>query len=169
MCCKSYIPDLYHKVIIQEHLRRSPGVHVELSSHTALGTAVRAARNRAAWSQQELADRSGVSRVLVARVERGLGNPTWETVVRLASVLGMRLEATWEGEPASRALQRRRREPRTVVESKVLEKQHAGQKSAPAVGHNAPQVAVSSEPAYVRDAVPEPVDLAELVARTRRP
>jgi hypothetical protein len=59
----------------------------------------------------------------------------------------MNLEATWEGEPALRALQ----------------------KSAPAVGHNAPLVAVSSEPAYVRDAVPEPVDLAELVPRTRRP
>lgn len=75
MCCKSYLPDVYHKVIIQEHLRRSPGVYGELSSHLALGTAVRAARKRAAWSQQELADRSGVSRVL-ARVERGLGNPT---------------------------------------------------------------------------------------------
>ena len=169
MCCKSYILNLYHKVIIQEHLRRSPGVHVELSSHTALGTAVRAARKRAAWSQQELADRSGVSRVLVARVERGLGNPTWETVVRLSSVLGMRLEATWEGEPASRALQRRRREPRIVVASKVFEKQHAGQKSASAVGNNAPPATVSLEPAYVRDTAPEPVDLAELVARTRRP
>lgn len=69
--------------------------------------------------------------------------------------------------PASSALQRRRREPRTVVASKVFEKQHAGQESASAVGHNAPQGVVSSEPAYARDAVPEPVNLAELVARTR--
>ena len=73
MCCKGNILGSYRKVTIQEHRQRSRVVHVELSSHTALGTAVRAARKRAAWSEQELADRSGVSRVLVARVERGLG------------------------------------------------------------------------------------------------
>jgi transcriptional regulator with XRE-family HTH domain len=166
---KSADVDLYHKVSIHEFRRRSLGAHVELSSHASLGTAVRAARKRATWSQQELADRSGISRVLVARVEGGVGNPTWETVVRLASVLGMRLEVSWEGEPATRALLPRRRQRRPVAVGRVGEKELLAQGNASNGEHIASQGSLPAEPATLRDEIPEPVDLVELVARTRRP
>ena len=94
---------------------------------------------------------------------------SWLIALEFPAFSWLEASADWEGEPASRALRPRRREPRTPVAIQVFEKQHAGQKCASAVGHRAPQVAVSSEPAYVGDAVPEPVDLAELVARTCRP
>jgi hypothetical protein len=105
----------------------------------------------------------------VARVEGGVGNPTWETVVRLASVLGMRLEVSWEGEPATRALLPRRRQRRPVAVGRVGEKELSAQANASNGEHIASQGSVPAEPPTLRDEIPEPVDLVELVARSRRP
>jgi transcriptional regulator with XRE-family HTH domain len=68
---------------------------VEVGSSAALGSAVRAARRAAKLSQQELADRAGMSRVSVARLEAGVTSPTWDSVLRVASVLGMKFDVTW--------------------------------------------------------------------------
>ncbi|HYG84470.1 MAG TPA: helix-turn-helix transcriptional regulator [Verrucomicrobiae bacterium] len=43
-------------------------------------------------TQTELAERAGVSRMVVARIESGTSNPTLETVSKVASALGKELK-----------------------------------------------------------------------------
>ena len=43
-------------------------------------------------TQAELAEKAGVSRVVVARLESGTTNPTFETVSRVAGALGKELK-----------------------------------------------------------------------------
>src|SRR5689334_11845992 len=89
-------------------MRYTGGV-MEVTSAAALGSAVRGARRSANLSQQELADRAGMSRVALARLELGETNATLESVLRLANVLQMRLELTWEpGEVEVRQMPRKR-------------------------------------------------------------
>lgn len=75
---------------------------MKVQSQAGLGQAVRAARTKNGWSQQDLADRAGFSRQSMVALERGEGNPRWETVLRLLSALGMELELTF-GEPTDQA------------------------------------------------------------------
>ena len=51
------------------------------------GKALRACRTRQRLTQEELAERSGLSHKFIGEIERGLGNPTIETVSRIASAL----------------------------------------------------------------------------------
>lgn len=67
---------------------------MELNSQRSLGTAVRAAREAQSMSQLELANLAGVSRVTVTKLELGKANPTWESVLRVSEVLGLRLSAS---------------------------------------------------------------------------
>lgn len=39
-------------------------------------------------TQAQLADQAGVSRMVIARLESGISNPTLETISKVASVLG---------------------------------------------------------------------------------
>lgn len=50
------------------------------------------AREALGWTQEDLAVQSGVSRPLVAHIERQARNPDLKTLVRLASALGVRME-----------------------------------------------------------------------------
>lgn len=43
-------------------------------------------------TQSEVAEKAGVSRVVIARLESGNTNPTFETVSRVAGVLGKELK-----------------------------------------------------------------------------
>jgi transcriptional regulator with XRE-family HTH domain len=54
-----------------------------------LGAALRAARGRQRLTQEELAERSGLSYKFIGEIERGSGNPTIETIDRLAEALGV--------------------------------------------------------------------------------
>lgn len=54
------------------------------------GDALRAARNDAGLSQEELAFRAGVDRTFVSRAERGVRQPALATVFQLAQGLGIR-------------------------------------------------------------------------------
>lgn len=45
------------------------------------------------WSQQEIADRSGLTKRTVNRVERGRGVPTLKTAAALSAVLDVPIEA----------------------------------------------------------------------------
>jgi transcriptional regulator with XRE-family HTH domain len=56
-----------------------------------IGIAVRHARSNADLSQEELANRIGKSAEAVSNIERGLALPTIETLLSLASVLGVPL------------------------------------------------------------------------------
>jgi transcriptional regulator with XRE-family HTH domain len=53
---------------------------------------IREARQSAGLTQVELAERAGVTQPVIARLERGGGNPTFETLERVLHAAGRRLE-----------------------------------------------------------------------------
>lgn len=53
---------------------------------------VRSARKQAGLTQAELAERAGVTQSVIARLERGAGNPTFLTLERVLHAAGRRLE-----------------------------------------------------------------------------
>jgi transcriptional regulator with XRE-family HTH domain len=66
--------------------------------HAALGEAIRQLRLEAEMSQEQLAEAAGTDLTQVGGVERGVRNPSYTTLLRLAGALG-----TSVGEMASRA------------------------------------------------------------------
>src|ERR1700722_9622528 len=62
---------------------------VELGS--AIATVVERARQERGWSTQELADRSGVSRSMISKIEREAVQPTAVLLGRLSGALGLTL------------------------------------------------------------------------------
>ena len=54
-----------------------------------VGANVRKSRERLQWSQEELADRSGIHRTYISGVERGIRNPTVIIIAVLADTLGV--------------------------------------------------------------------------------
>ena len=89
-----------------------------------IGRRVRAARTARAWTLDDLAERSGVSRRMVVNVEQGVSNASIATLLRLSTSLGISLASLvamsepvalsvsrkdehhvfWEGERGGRAL-----------------------------------------------------------------
>lgn len=73
---------------------------------SAFGKAVRAVREELGWTQEDLAERSGLSRPYIVRIEAGERNLTMNTVDRVAKALGRttselyRLAEGLEGEEA---------------------------------------------------------------------
>lgn len=57
----------------------------------ALGGAIRQLREKAGLSQEELADRAGLSRGWVSEIESGRKSPMWRTVEQLAAGLDVRM------------------------------------------------------------------------------
>lgn len=55
------------------------------------GEEIRQARNAKSWSQQDLADKAGVSRPSVARVESGQQGVSTDTLQKIAKALGLQL------------------------------------------------------------------------------
>ena len=73
----------------------------------ALGAIVRRTRQRMGLSVEALAARSDLSAGLISQLERGRGNPSLQTLSRLAAALGTRLVALLQsaqrrGEPQGR-------------------------------------------------------------------
>lgn len=64
-----------------------------------LGANVRRARERRGWSQEELADRSGIHRTYISGVERGARNPTIRIVASIATALELPAAALVEETP----------------------------------------------------------------------
>ena len=56
-----------------------------------LGLNVQRLRRAKGWSQEEMADRSGLHRTYISAVERGVRNPTVTVVAKLAAALGATL------------------------------------------------------------------------------
>jgi len=54
-----------------------------------VGATLRALRRGHGWTQEQLAERAGLSYKFVGEIERGSGNPTLGTLVRLAQALGV--------------------------------------------------------------------------------
>lgn len=59
------------------------------AEHAALGEAVRLARVEAGLSQEALADAAGLHITVLGDVERGVGNPEYATLVKLARALNV--------------------------------------------------------------------------------
>jgi len=55
--------------------------------HAALGEAVRTLRRKAGRSQEELADAADTDLTQVGGIERGVRNPSYTTLLRLAAAL----------------------------------------------------------------------------------
>ena len=65
-------------------------LHAYISLHMSEQTTLRAARERAGLTQDELAARSGVAQATISSLERGTRtNPTRDTQDRLAKALGI--------------------------------------------------------------------------------
>jgi len=61
------------------------------------GHRVAQARKRAGLTQQQLAERAGVNRVSIARLEAGTREPSMALGLRVAGVLGESVEALFGG------------------------------------------------------------------------
>ena len=66
-----------------------------------VGAAVRAQRDRKAWSRRELAERSGVSERFLAQLEAGLGNISLRRFAEVAHALGTSPQALLATEPSA--------------------------------------------------------------------
>lgn len=71
--------------------RLSTQLDAEISAQTALGSQIAAARQSAQLSQPQLAAQTGVQQADISRIERGLGNPTRDTLLKLVDALEMQL------------------------------------------------------------------------------
>lgn len=60
---------------------------------------LRKLRLAAGLSQRDLARRAGTSQPAIARYERGVATPAWETLQRLAAACGQRLSISAEAVP----------------------------------------------------------------------
>ncbi len=85
----------------------TPGERRELDVarlRVRLGTRVMHERLTAGLTQQQLARASGIAQADISRIERGLSNPTAETIEDLAGPLGVTLDlvqVTDRAEPAN--------------------------------------------------------------------
>jgi len=61
------------------------------AEHAALGAAIERLRHEAGLSQEQLADRSGIHLTHIGGLERGVRNPSYATLVRLADALQTRV------------------------------------------------------------------------------
>jgi len=60
------------------------------------GAALREWRTRQQLTQEQLAERSALSSKFIGEVERGAGNPTIETIARIADALDIRVSDLFE-------------------------------------------------------------------------
>lgn len=74
---------------LAQHL--SDELDAELSMRESFGRQLIASRKSAGLTQPELAKLSGIQQADISRIERGLGNPTIDTVLKLLNALDMRL------------------------------------------------------------------------------
>jgi transcriptional regulator with XRE-family HTH domain len=56
-----------------------------------LGRRIRALRNAKKWTQEKLGGESGISYKFIGEIERGLQNPSFETLVKIAAALRVAL------------------------------------------------------------------------------
>ncbi len=54
-----------------------------------LAAHMRSLRRRKGWSQERLAEETGLHRTYIAGIERGLRNPSLKNIVKIAQALGV--------------------------------------------------------------------------------
>lgn len=68
-----------------------------LSARRTLGERVRQQRRLLGISQEELAFRADIDRTYISQIERGVGNPSLQVLLRLAGVLQVKFAKLVEG------------------------------------------------------------------------
>jgi len=63
------------------------------AQHAALGEAIRQLRREAGLSQEQLAELAGTDLTQIGGMERGVRNPSYSTLVRVATALQVRVGA----------------------------------------------------------------------------
>lgn len=66
----------------------------EMDEREQLGAQLAAARKALGLTQPDLSALTGIQQAEISRIERGAGNPTAATLLRLADALGQRLTLT---------------------------------------------------------------------------
>lgn len=69
--------------------------------YVAIGARIREARKKVDWTQEELAERAGISLSFMGHVERGTRKASVETIVHLSEVLSADLHYWLTGESIS--------------------------------------------------------------------
>jgi DNA-binding XRE family transcriptional regulator len=64
---------------------------IAASGRKALGNRVRQLREAAGLTQEELVARAGIGRITLIRIEQGEQSPRYETLMRIAQALGLRI------------------------------------------------------------------------------
>jgi transcriptional regulator with XRE-family HTH domain len=70
---------------------------------SAFGSTLKALREAAAMTQQQLADKAGMHRFGIAKLEQGVRQPSWDTVQALAAALGVDCTAFAAAQPMAQA------------------------------------------------------------------
>lgn len=89
----------------------------------ALGAALKVERQRQGLSVQALSQRSGVSFGLISQLERGLGNPSFQSLYRLAAALEVPLQKLMSGPVGDSMVVRKDERHRLPMPSDVPESQ----------------------------------------------
>lgn len=99
---------------------------VEMASAEHLGQRIRQLRSSRGWTLGNLAERSGVSRAMLSKIERGENNPTLVVAVKIALAFGMttsQLIGIEERQDAVKVSKERRlsfRDPETGFERQIF-------------------------------------------------
>lgn len=67
---------------------------MQITKPSDLARAVKSRRQKLGLTQQEVAEGAGITRQSLARVERGIGAPSFDTVLRIFDQLGLTLDAS---------------------------------------------------------------------------
>lgn len=76
------------------HEAASVSFDAELASRVELGALLAAARKAHNLTQPALSSVTGIQQAEISRIERGIGNPTADTLSRLAAALGQKITLT---------------------------------------------------------------------------
>ena len=101
--------DIFNGIELAKALVQQDRPKAVLSEYLlALGRRIRELRNQKAWTQEQLADASRVTRVCIVAVEGGKQNVTMDIVVRIANALEISPERLLTSEDKILAVQRRK-------------------------------------------------------------
>lgn len=56
-----------------------------------LGSSIRAKRKKNEWSQEKLAEKAGLSTIFISRIERGVESPSFDSLIKIAKALKVRV------------------------------------------------------------------------------
>ena len=105
---------------------RSTAREVDAADARHLGRRIHELRLRRGWTQDALAERAGVSKAMISKVERGENNPTLVVATKIAAALGLTMSQLIGADARRRALRLPKeqrvtfRDPATGIERRLF-------------------------------------------------